>query len=101
MQSPAYKRLAVPRDSRPPLPDPTLSPQAPSAASPWMPFEMSPFCCWGLPAALLALLFCPGEPVLPDLGPGVPDLACAGPEDGLPAPLALRGGVLTLKSPSL
>ncbi|XP_008147644.2 intercellular adhesion molecule 2 isoform X2 [Eptesicus fuscus] len=26
-----------------------------------MPFEMSPFCCWGLPAALLALLFCPGS----------------------------------------
>lgn len=22
---------------------------------------MSPFCCWGLPAALLALLFCPGS----------------------------------------
>ncbi|XP_066092187.1 intercellular adhesion molecule 2 isoform X1 [Saccopteryx bilineata] len=27
----------------------------------WMSPEMSPFGCWGLPAALLALLFCPGS----------------------------------------
>ncbi|XP_036125043.1 intercellular adhesion molecule 2 [Molossus molossus] len=26
-----------------------------------MPFEMSPFCCWGLPMALLALIVCPGS----------------------------------------
>ncbi|XP_034882175.1 intercellular adhesion molecule 2 isoform X1 [Mirounga angustirostris] len=27
----------------------------------WMPLEMSPFGCWGLPAALLALFCCPGS----------------------------------------
>lgn len=49
----------------------------------WMPLEMSPFGCWGLPTALLALFCCPGE-----LVPGVGDLARASPEGGLPAPLA-------------
>ena len=37
--------------------------------------EMSPSGCWGLPVAVLALLFCPGEPV-----PGAPGLARARPE---------------------
>ncbi|XP_047563912.1 intercellular adhesion molecule 2 isoform X2 [Lutra lutra] len=30
-------------------------------ASLWMPLEMSPFGCWGLPTALLALFCCPGS----------------------------------------
>lgn len=42
---------------------------------------MSPFGCWGLPAALLALFCCPGE-----LVPAVPNLARASPEDGPLAP---------------
>ncbi|XP_038402803.1 intercellular adhesion molecule 2 isoform X6 [Canis lupus familiaris] len=29
--------------------------------SPWTPLKMSPFGCWGLPAALLALFCCPGS----------------------------------------
>lgn len=75
----------------------------PAGSSPLFPaslrtlLEMAPLGSWGLPAALLALLCCPGEPV-----PGVPDLAWASPEGGPPAPLALGGGgVLAPKSPRI
>lgn len=72
-----------------------LSPGGPRLfpVSPWTPLKMSPFGCWGLPAALLALFCCPGE-----LVPAVPDLARASPEDGPPAPRLRAWGVLVLKS---
>lgn len=99
MWSPAHRRLEF-RAAAPGHHSLTwahhLSPGSPQlfTVSLWMPLKMSPFGCWGLPAALLALFCCPGEQV-----PGVPDLAHASPEGGPLLPwLQAWEGVLVLKS---
>ncbi|XP_043440921.1 intercellular adhesion molecule 2 isoform X1 [Prionailurus bengalensis] len=66
MWSPAHRRLEF-RAAAPGHHSLTwahhLSPGSPQlfTVSLWMPLKMSPFGCWGLPAALLALFCCPGS----------------------------------------